>query len=141
MDIAGSPRWLHALIPTDVKTRYTNAVVDPRYDQTMDQKKFESTMFQRLFQYLQRFNQRQELSGIQSDIVQGNPEQCINVLLQNCKIRDPSWSELRHFVNFLNVQLMFCEQSVFCSEYVAPDLPGFLNFVGTFHDAKSKILS
>jgi hypothetical protein len=44
-------------------------------------------------------------------------------------------------VNFLNVQLMSCEQSVFCSEYVAPDLPGFLNFVGTFHDAKSKVCS
>jgi len=61
--------------------------------------------------------------------------------LRNCKIRDPSWSELRHFVNFLNVQLLSCEQSIFCSEFVAPDLPGFLNFVVQFMMQMSKVCS
>lgn len=66
----------------DVKNRYTNATVNILYDQTMDEIEFKSSMFQRPFQYLERFNNRLELRGIKSDNVHGTPAECIEVLLQ-----------------------------------------------------------
>ncbi len=62
----------------------------------------------------------------------------------HCGIHDPSWSELRHFVWFLNSQLLDCEQSVFCT--LAPVrtgemefLPGFKLFVVRFMMQMSKV--
>ena len=50
-------------------------------------------------------------------------------LLRYCGIRDPSWAELNHFVNFLNVQLCDCEKSVFCDpEIYGNILQGFRAF-------------
>jgi len=63
----------------------------------------------------------------------------INACVRHCGIENPSWSELKHFVNFLNVQLSACENSVFCSDMLAPDLPGFLNFVIQFMIQMSKV--
>ena len=60
---------------------------------------------------------------------------------RHCGIENPSWSELKHFVNFLNVQLSACEQSVFCSDMLARDLPGFLDFVIRFMIQMSKVCS
>jgi hypothetical protein len=34
---------------------------------------------------------------------------------RHCGIKDPSWSELHHFVSFLNKQLQYFEVSVFCA--------------------------
>ena len=62
--------------------RYMDAVVEPAHDQLMDEKEFKSSMFQRPFQYLQRFNTGQELRNIQCKRVMGTPEQCIEVLLR-----------------------------------------------------------
>ena len=68
----------------EVKLRYADAVVEPAHDQLMDEKEFESSMFQRPFQYLQRFNTDQELRNTQSksNIVEGTPAGCIEVLLR-----------------------------------------------------------
>jgi len=65
----------------------------------------------------------------------------VNTCCRHCGIENPSWSELKHFVNFLNVQLSACEISVFCSEMLAPDLPGFINFVIQFMIQMSKVRS
>ncbi|XP_069130639.1 E3 ubiquitin-protein ligase rnf213-alpha-like isoform X2 [Argopecten irradians] len=57
---------------------------------------------------------------------------CIDTLLSNCGVQDPSWAELKQFASFLNVQLTAFTKSIFCSEAVAPDLPGFSDFVKIF---------
>ncbi|VDI80191.1 Hypothetical predicted protein, partial [Mytilus galloprovincialis] len=49
----------------------------------------------------------------------------------HCGIKDPSWSELSHFVSFLSRQLEDFESSAFCSVAAQEDLPGFSNFVLT----------
>ena len=66
----------------EVTERYTNAIVNTDLDQTIDGAEFRSPMFQRPFQYLQRFNQRQELRGIRADEPHGTPQECIEVLLR-----------------------------------------------------------
>ena len=55
---------------------------------------------------------------------------------------DPTWTELRHFLWFLNVQLKDCESSVFCkASYIADTLPGFKKFVVQFMLKMSKVLT
>ncbi|XP_052086034.1 E3 ubiquitin-protein ligase RNF213-like [Mytilus californianus] len=51
---------------------------------------------------------------------------------RHCGIRDPSWSELHHFVSFLDAQLQDFEVSSFCSSVALQDLPGFPKFVLRF---------
>ena len=55
------------------------------------------------------------------------------ILPRNCGIPDPSWSEIRHFVSFLNSQLRDCEQSVFCDMKLMREIlkgPNVLNLEG-----------
>ena len=57
-------------------------------------------------------------------------------------VRDPSWSEICHFVTFLNVQLQSCEQSVFCNEaFVSDVMSGLKSFMVNFMMAMSKVSS
>ncbi|XP_074628909.1 E3 ubiquitin-protein ligase rnf213-alpha-like isoform X2 [Acropora palmata] len=65
----------------------------------------------------------------------------MSILPRNCGIPDPSWSEIRHFVSFLNSQLRDCEQSFFCDMKLmrailagpnVPNLEGFRSFVVRF---------
>ena len=67
---------------------------------------------------------------------------------RNCGIRDPSWSEIRHFVSFLNSQLRDCEQSFFCDMKLmravlagpnVPNLEGFRSFVARFMIQMSRV--
>jgi hypothetical protein len=45
-------------------------------------------------------------------------------------MKDPSWSEIRHFVRFLDVQLQSCEKSVFTDpELVGDVMAGLKDFV------------
>ena len=60
---------------------------------------------------------------------------------RNCGIEDPSWAELRHFVNFLNSQLQSCEESSFCNmELVGDTLEGFRSFVVRFMILMSRVI-
>ena len=70
------------------------------------------------------------------------------LLPRNCGIPDPSWSEIRHFVSFLNSQLRDCEQSFFCDMNLmrailaGPDvlnLEGFRSFVVRFMIQMSRV--
>ena len=55
-------------------------------------------------------------------------------------MRDPSWSELRHFIKFLDLQLQSCEQSAFCNEaFVADVMSGLKTFVVKFMVLMSKV--
>ena len=60
----------------------------------------------------------------------------------DCGVRmdNPSWMELKHFLNFLNAQFKDCESSIFCnSPCVTRDLPGFKTFVAKFMLKMSKV--
>ena len=55
---------------------------------------------------------------------------------------DPSWSELIHFVQFLDLQLRSCEVSVFCNEELVRDvLAGLKTFIVKFMVRMSKVNS
>ena len=57
-----------------------------------------------------------------------------------CGVKDPSWSELRHFVQFLDVQLLSCETSIFCNEALVGDvMAGLKTFVVKFMVRMSKV--
>nr|XP_055971345.1 E3 ubiquitin-protein ligase RNF213 [Sorex fumeus] len=101
----------------------------------MDVAEFRSETFQRPYQYLSRFFRRQSLDAFTyvSGSVEGSPGQCLQLLLIHCGLADPSWAELRNFVQFLNVQLRDCEHSLFCNLSITGDtLRGFKDFVVTF---------
>ena len=72
----------------------------------------------------------------------------LTILHRNCGIPDPSWSEIRHFVSFLNSQLRDCEQSFFCDMKLmravlagpnVPNLEGFRSFVARFMIQMSRV--
>ncbi|XP_043383569.1 E3 ubiquitin-protein ligase RNF213 isoform X3 [Chelonia mydas] len=101
----------------------------------MDQKEFCSEAFQRPFQYLKRFDRGDNLDMFcyEEGSVEGTPAECLQLFLIHCGVIDPTWSELRNFAWFLNVQLRDCEASVFCNPaFVQDTLQGFKNFVVTF---------
>lgn len=53
--------------------------------------------------------------------------------ISKCGVKDPSWSEVRHFVEFFNIQLQSCEESVFCDEMFIHDvMSGLKGFVVKF---------
>ena len=59
---------------------------------------------------------------------------------RHCGMHDPSWAELRHFVNFLTTQLRACEESHFCNmALVGDDLEGFRTFVVGFMILMSRV--
>lgn len=70
---------------------------------------------------------------------------CIkNYVLTNlprcCGVQDPSWSEIRHFVKFLNLQLKSCEESVFTDSTLVGDvMAGLKGFVVKFMMRMSKV--
>ena len=59
---------------------------------------------------------------------------------RHCGIENPSWAEIRHFVNFLDSQLQACEESSFCNmELVGDTLEGFRSFVVRFMILMSRV--
>ena len=53
---------------------------------------------------------------------------------------DPSWMELKHFLNFLNAQFEDCEKSMFCNmACIKDELPGFKAFVIKFMLKMAKV--
>ncbi|XP_052087598.1 E3 ubiquitin-protein ligase rnf213-alpha-like isoform X5 [Mytilus californianus] len=101
-------------------------------DRLFDQIEFQSTLFQRPYQYLKRHDTNSRLTDINPKVPEGDAAHCLTTLLSHCGVKDPSWSELRHFVGFLDKQLRDFEVSNFCSAAVLEDLPGFPQFVLKF---------
>ena len=55
-------------------------------------------------------------------------------------MKDPSWSEIRHFIKFLDLQLQSCERSYFTNEdFVGDVLSGFKSFVVKFMIQMSRV--
>ncbi len=58
----------------------------------------------------------------------------------HCGVDNPSWSEIRHFVKFLDLQLQSCEQSVFTNPTLVGDvMAGLKGFVVKFMIRMSKV--
>ncbi|CAI5684999.1 unnamed protein product [Oreochromis niloticus] len=108
-------------------------------DPLMDDECFRSEAYQRPYQYLTRFHNNDSLDNFTYRGIEGTHAKCLQILLINCGIIDPSWAELRNFVWFLNLQLKDCENSDFCKvELVGDTLCGFKNFVVEFMILMSK---
>ncbi|KAM9311530.1 E3 ubiquitin-protein ligase RNF213 [Gastrophryne carolinensis] len=121
--------------PKEVMTRSMVFCKTDCEDPGMDIEEFRSECFQRPYQYLIRFDQNLNLDTFvyREGHVEGDPATCLQIFLLKCGIVDPSWSELRNFAWFLNLQLKDCESSVFCNhEHVGDTLQGFKNFVVDF---------
>ena len=57
-----------------------------------------------------------------------------------CGVEDPSWSEIRHFAKFLDLQLECCENSVFCDEeFIRDIMTGLKGFVVKFMIRMSRV--
>lgn len=60
--------------------------------------------------------------------------------LSYCGVRNPSWSEVHHFVKFFDLQLQSCENSVFLDPHLVRDvLGGMKSFVVKFMIRMSKV--
>ncbi|KAH3728508.1 hypothetical protein DPMN_054465, partial [Dreissena polymorpha] len=110
-------------------------------DQLFDEKQFKGPVFQRTYQYLQRLDTGGKMNDLDPSRPEGNPQTCLTVLLRRCGVHNPSWSELHHFVWFLNTQLVDFEHNSFVSTAAAEDLPGFATFVLRFLMQMSKDFS
>lgn len=119
------------VLEMDTKRNSSYGYSDPGMDDSI----FRSEAFQRPFQYLIRSYTGKNLDMFQYEdgSVEGTAVECLQLLLIHCGVLDPSWSELRNFAWFLNVQLKNCEASVFCNPHFVQDtLQGFKNFVVSF---------
>ena len=62
------------------------------------------------------------------------------VFCSYCGVKNPSWADIGHFVNFLEIQLRLCEKSIFCNQELVGDvLIGFKNFVVKFMIRMSRV--
>ncbi|GCB69384.1 hypothetical protein scyTo_0001043 [Scyliorhinus torazame] len=104
-------------------------------DPLVDDEEFQNEAFQRPYQYLRRFKNQENLDtfSYSEGTIEGNHVECLQLFLIYCGVMDPSWSELRNFACFLNLQLKDCETSVFCDfDFIEDTLQGFKNFVVNF---------
>eukprot|EP00731_Ephydatia_muelleri_P002838 Em0001g2838a len=83
--------------------------------------------------YILVYNYLRETRGRQITAEINVHQDQLQVYMQHCGLRDPSWSELGHFVNFLAAQLDACTNSIFCDENMVGDtLRGMKDFVVKF---------
>lgn len=58
----------------------------------------------------------------------------------NCGMKNPTWSEIHHFVKFLDLQLQSCENCIFTDpSYTQDVLSGFKEFVVRFMIRMSRV--
>ncbi|XP_075784969.1 E3 ubiquitin-protein ligase rnf213-alpha-like isoform X2 [Pelodiscus sinensis] len=109
--------------------------------QLLDNDIFRADAFQRSYQYISRYQQGGDLDSFcfTPGSVEGTKEECLRLLLDSCGRKNPSWTELSNFTRFLNLQLMKCENSVFCSKDLLEEgFKGFKKFVIKFMITMSK---
>ncbi|PFX15559.1 E3 ubiquitin-protein ligase RNF213 [Stylophora pistillata] len=81
---------------------------------SFDEEELKSDEVQRVWQYLQLIKEEPELIQhfyYNPRSKRTSPAECLKTLIRNCGVENPSWSELRYFVNFLNYQLRDCEEN------------------------------
>ena len=110
-----------------------------------DHQKFRSEVFQRPYLYLSILQDPTKQNVLDYCRYEGKPvdlqylHDCLDLLLQNFCIKNPSWMELTNFASFLNIQLRSSENSIFCSpDAMGEDCPGIKSFVVRFLIQMSK---
>jgi hypothetical protein len=110
-----------------------------------DDEKFKSEVFQRPYIYLSYMQDPARQAVLDHFSYTGQPtdlsyrQDCLDVLLRNFCVKQPTWMELTHFASFLNHQLRSSEASVFCNpELMREEFPGMKNFVVRFLIQMSK---
>ncbi|KAM6032909.1 E3 ubiquitin-protein ligase rnf213-alpha-like isoform 2-T2 [Chlamydotis macqueenii] len=109
-------------------------------EEQFDRDKLNSEVFQRSYQYLRRYGQKENLDHFTfvPGKIEGTEKECLACLMEFCGRSNPSWTELSNFTRFLNFQLRKCENSVFCSPVVGEQFCGFKTFVIKFMIIMSK---
>ncbi|XP_075580950.1 E3 ubiquitin-protein ligase rnf213-alpha-like [Pelecanus crispus] len=109
-------------------------------EEQFDRDKLNSEVFQRSYQYLRRYKQKENLDHFTfvPGSTEGTEKECLECLMEFCGRSNPSWTELRNFTHFLNFQLRTCENSVFCSPVLGREFCGFKTFVIKFMITMSK---
>ena len=78
-----------------------------------DQLESESDIYRRTHEYLSKLK-----SGSNMDKYKFDPKNSqkidLKLLLEYLKLETPSWSELKHFLTFMNHQLIACEKNIYC---------------------------
>ena len=105
---------------------------------TFDKKEMESPEYQRVYAYLHILEYKQKSQNMDAFSYKNtdppqckNPIELLSVLLKYCSIGKPSWSVLKHFISFLNSQLVACEGNIYCNIMVTIDKSwkGFKTFL------------
>lgn len=60
-----------------------------------------------------------------------------NYFYRYCGVKDPSWAEITHFVQFLDFQLLSCERSIFCDVKIG--IKELKNFIVKFMIRMSRV--
>ncbi|XP_022803330.1 E3 ubiquitin-protein ligase rnf213-alpha-like isoform X2 [Stylophora pistillata] len=134
---------IHCDTPRNVLCRLTDTPDPSDCNPLFDIKEFRNAPFQRVYQYLKLSKEGQSLDNFTffAGNVDDDRKTCLLLLLRNCGITEPSWSEIRHFVSFLNSQLRDCEESFYCDMKLMRtvlagqnvlNLEGFRSFVVRF---------
>ncbi|VDI01999.1 Hypothetical predicted protein, partial [Mytilus galloprovincialis] len=102
------------------------------HDRLFDTQEYQSSTFQRPYKCLKGLGVNSRQDADHPTNPDDEKRNCLLTLLRYCGVEDPSWSELHHFVSFLNAQLKDFTVSVFCGAAAQSDLPGFQKFVLRF---------
>lgn len=128
----------------------------------MDQEKFHSSAFQRVYQYLWQRSANKDLDQFvyEEKKIKHDCARCLQLLIEyvvigsnavsikinvdyaafrNCGVRDPSWSEINHFITFLDLQLKPCESDFFKPELIKDIMPGLKEFIVKFMIQMSRV--
>ena len=105
--------------------------------QTIDFEQLRNEQFQRVGSYLTQLENNLDLDAFifQPSETVGRLSNInnLNIILKYCGILQPSWSEVRNFVSFLDKQLSDCDSSDYCqSGVMGQDWKGFKSFVVKF---------
>ena len=88
-----------------------------------DFKEMKSSEYQRVYAYLNKTRMKQKSHPIDTYRYRADDRQCesqvemFDIFLKGCAIGNPSWSILKHFISFLNNQLIECERNIYCNLY------------------------
>jgi hypothetical protein len=93
----------------------------------MDRSNLVSEEYQRVYQYLCRYDEKDNLDKYiyqhSPRTIMDNENEFIKIISKHANVK--SWSDIHHYVKFLNAQLLACENSLYCNI----GWSGFKNFV------------
>ncbi|XP_067936891.1 E3 ubiquitin-protein ligase rnf213-alpha-like [Watersipora subatra] len=117
--------------PDEVLRRYGPNGSLPRGYLGFDHAIFKKAEWQIVFKFLHCLEEKDSSYTLSEEMFDKHSD-ALGLLIRNCGLANPTWSELRHFVYFLSSQLFKVQASPYCSHSHAGDMPGFRKFVVEF---------